>query len=166
MSISFPKEEERILRNWKEIHAFERQVELSKGQKPYTFYDGPPFATGTPHYGHLLSSTIKDIIPRYWSMKGRYVERRFGWDTHGVPIEYEIDKKFGKSGKDIVEERGIASYNRECRAIVMTYASEWRRTVDRLGRWVDFENDYKVHKKRPGSSRHHHEKLIIRICRP
>ena len=144
MSINFPKEEERILQGWRDIDAFRRQVELSKGQKPYTFYDGPPFATGTPHYGHLLSSTIKDIIPRYWSMKGRYVERRFGWDTHGLPIEYEIDKKFGMSGKDIVKRDGIEKYNAECKAIVMTYAHEWRQTIDRLGRWIDFDNDYKV----------------------
>ncbi|EON67537.1 isoleucyl-tRNA synthetase [Coniosporium apollinis CBS 100218] len=144
MSIQFPAEEERILKFWKEISAFERQVELSKGNKPYTFYDGPPFATGLPHYGHLLASTIKDIIPRYWSMKGRYVERRFGWDTHGLPIEYEIDKKLGISGKDAVMKMGIEKYNAECRAIVMRFASEWRQTIDRLGRWIDFDNDYKT----------------------
>lgn len=144
MAISFAKEEERILAGWKDINAFQRQVELSKGRKPYTFYDGPPFATGTPHYGHMLSSTIKDVIPRYWSMKGHYVQRRFGWDTHGLPIEYEIDKKLGMSGKDAVEKLGIAKYNEECRSIVMTYAKEWRMTVERLGRWVDFDNDYKT----------------------
>ena len=143
-SIDFPKEEERILAQWKEIDAFRRQVELSKGRPPYTFYDGPPFATGLPHYGHLLASTIKDIIPRYWSMKGRYVDRRFGWDTHGVPIEYEIDKKLGLSGKQAVEQMGIAKYNEECRKIVMRFAEEWRTTIDRLGRWIDFDNDYKV----------------------
>jgi len=146
MSMNFPAEEERILEQWREIDAFRRQVELSKGRKPYVFFDGPPFATGTPHYGHLLASTIKDIIPRYWSMKGRYVERRFGWDTHGVPIEYEIDKKLGMSGKDAVEKLGIAKYNEECRAIVMTFAGEWRQTIERLGRWIDFDNDYKVSK--------------------
>ncbi|KAF2435746.1 hypothetical protein EJ08DRAFT_645432 [Tothia fuscella] len=144
MSIDFPREEERILKTWKEIDAFRRQVELSKGNKPYTFYDGPPFATGLPHYGHLLASTIKDIIPRYWSMKGRYVERRFGWDTHGVPIEHEIDKKLGISGKDAVMQMGIEKYNEECKAIVMRYSTEWRQTIDRLGRWVDFDNDYKT----------------------
>ncbi|MCJ1246652.1 isoleucine--tRNA ligase [Trapelia coarctata] len=144
MSIDFPKEEEVALKRWKEIKAFERQVELSKGKKPYTFYDGPPFATGLPHHGHLLASTIKDIIPRYWSMKGHYVERRFGWDTHGLPIEHEIDKKLGISGKAAVMEMGIAKYNAECRAIVMRYASEWRQTIDRLGRWIDFDNDYKT----------------------
>ncbi|KAL9052995.1 MAG: hypothetical protein Q9162_005051 [Coniocarpon cinnabarinum] len=144
MSINFPQEEETVLKRWKEIGAFERQIEITKGQRPYTFYDGPPFATGLPHYGHLLASTIKDIIPRYWSMNGRYVERRFGWDTHGLPIEYEIDKKLGMSGKNAVEKLGIAKYNEECRAIVMQYATEWRHTIDRLGRWIDFDNDYKT----------------------
>ncbi|KAL9584715.1 MAG: hypothetical protein Q9212_001947 [Teloschistes hypoglaucus] len=144
MSIDFPKEEEKVLKRWKDILAFERQVELSKGRKPYTFYDGPPFATGLPHYGHLLASTIKDIIPRYWSMKGYYVERRFGWDTHGLPIEYEIDKKLGLSGRDAVMQLGLEKYNAECRAIVMRFASEWRQTIDRLGRWIDFDNDYKT----------------------
>ncbi|KAL4869746.1 hypothetical protein BDV12DRAFT_71876 [Aspergillus spectabilis] len=144
MSIDFPKEEDLVLQRWREINAFQRQVELSKGRKPYTFYDGPPFATGLPHYGHLLASTIKDIIPRYWSMKGHYVERRFGWDTHGVPIEYEIDKKLGMSGLEAVEKYGIEKYNEECRAIVMRFASEWRQTIERLGRWIDFDNDYKT----------------------
>lgn len=144
MAVDFPKEEEAVLKRWKEIGAFERQVELSRGRTPYTFYDGPPFATGLPHYGHLLASTIKDIIPRYWSMKGRYVERRFGWDTHGVPIEYEIDKALGMSGSEAVEKLGLEKYNAECRAIVMRFAAEWRQTIDRLGRWIDFDNDYKV----------------------
>lgn len=97
-----------------------------------------------PHYGHLLASTIKDIIPRYWSMKGYHVERRFGWDTHGLPIEHEIDKKLGISGKDAVMKLGLSNYNAECRAIVMKFSAEWRVTIDRLGRWIDFDNDYKV----------------------
>ena len=99
---------------------------------------------GLPHYGHLLASTIKDIIPRYWSMKGFYVERRQGWDTHGLPIEHEIDKKHGKSGRELVKELGMEKYNQECRSIVLKYASEWRYTIGRLGRWIDFDNDYKV----------------------
>ncbi|WKT49010.1 Isoleucine-tRNA ligase [Fusarium oxysporum f. sp. vasinfectum] len=146
MSIDFPKEEEAIIQRWREIDAFLRQVELSEGRPRYTFYDGPPFATGLPHYGHLLASTIKDVIPRYWSMKGYHVERRFGWDTHGLPIEHEIDKKLGISGKAAVMELGIAKYNEECRSIVMRYAGEWRHTIERLGRWIDFDNDYKVKK--------------------
>ncbi|KAL2135807.1 hypothetical protein VTI74DRAFT_6873 [Chaetomium olivicolor] len=144
MSIDFPKEEEAVIARWREIKAFERQVELSKGRPNYTFYDGPPFATGLPHYGHLLASTIKDIIPRYWSMKGYHVERRFGWDTHGLPIEHEIDKKLGISGKAAVMQLGLEKYNAECRAIVMRYREEWRHTVERLGRWIDFDNDYKT----------------------
>ncbi|KAJ3498519.1 hypothetical protein NLG97_g1056 [Lecanicillium saksenae] len=144
MSIDFPKEEEIVLEKWRELNAFHRQLELTADLPRYTFYDGPPFATGLPHYGHLLASTIKDIIPRYWAMKGYHVERRFGWDTHGLPIEHEIDKKLGISGKAAVTELGIGKYNEECRAIVMRYASEWRTTIERLGRWIDFDNDYKT----------------------
>ncbi|ATY67456.1 isoleucyl-tRNA synthetase [Cordyceps militaris] len=138
MSIDFPKEEEAILEKWKALNAFHRQP------PPIHILRRPPFATGLPHYGHLLASTIKDIIPRYWSMKGYHVERRFGWDTHGLPIEHEIDKKLGISGKAAVTELGIGRYNEECRAIVMRYASEWRATIERLGRWIDFDNDYKT----------------------
>ncbi|KAK3990519.1 putative cytoplasmic Isoleucyl-tRNA synthetase [Cladorrhinum sp. PSN332] len=144
MSIDFPKEERATIERWREIKAFERQLELSEGKPNYTFYDGPPFATGLPHYGHLLASTIKDIIPRYWSMKGYHVERRFGWDTHGLPIEYEIEKKLGISGRDAVKQLGLAKYNEECRSIVMRYSEEWRVTIERLGRWIDFDNDYKT----------------------
>lgn len=126
------------------------QVELSEGRPLYTFYDGPPFATGLPHYGHLLASTIKDIIPRYWSMKGFHVERRFGWDTHGLPIEHEIDKKLGVTGKAAVMKIGLENYNAECRAIVMRFREEWRHTIERLGRWIDFDNDYKVGSRRLG----------------
>ncbi|EMD00801.1 hypothetical protein BAUCODRAFT_29174 [Baudoinia panamericana UAMH 10762] len=147
-SINFPAEEERVLAGWTDIDAFHRQLELSKDDPPYVFYDGPPFATGTPHYGHLLASTIKDIIPRYWSMRGRYVERRFGWDTHGVPIEQIIDKQLqselGVRGKAAVEKIGIKEYNRRCREVVLTYAHEWRRVIGRVGRWIDFDQDYKT----------------------
>ncbi|CAK7223694.1 hypothetical protein SCUCBS95973_005266 [Sporothrix curviconia] len=141
MSINFPKTEEEVIRFWREIDAFQTQVKLNEGNKPFTFYDGPPF--GLPHYGHLLASTIKDIIPRYWAMKGYHVPRRFGWDTHGVPIEYEIDKKHGMSAQDAVKKMGITKYNEECKAIVMRYSAEWRSTIERLGRWIDFDNDYK-----------------------
>ncbi|KAK2740126.1 hypothetical protein FQN57_006241 [Myotisia sp. PD_48] len=143
MSIDFPKTEEGIVRFWREIDAFQTQLRLTEGRPRFTFYDGPPFATGLPHYGHLLASTIKDIIPRYWSMKGYHVARRFGWDTHGVPIEYEIDKSLGISGKDAVMQLGIEKYNAMCREIVMRHASEWRQVIERLGRWIDFDNDYK-----------------------
>jgi isoleucyl-tRNA synthetase len=144
MAINFAREEEETLALWNQINAFETLQDLSADRPKYTFYDGPPFATGMPHYGHLLVSTIKDCILRYWSMQGYLIERRFGWDTHGLPIEYEIDKKLGMSARDAVQKLGLAGYNAECKGIVMRYADEWRRTITRLGRWVDFDNDYKV----------------------
>ncbi|EDK37959.2 hypothetical protein PGUG_02057 [Meyerozyma guilliermondii ATCC 6260] len=141
---SFPREEEKVIDQWNEVDAFQRSLELTKDFPPFAFFDGPPFATGTPHYGHLLASTVKDIIPRYATMNGHHVVRRFGWDTHGLPIEYEIDKKLGITGKHDVMKMGIDKYNAECRAIVMRYADEWRRTVTRIGRWIDMDNDYKT----------------------
>ncbi|KAG0666464.1 isoleucine--tRNA ligase [Monosporozyma unispora] len=141
---SFPKEEEKVLALWDEIDAFHTSMELTKGKPEFSFFDGPPFATGTPHYGHILASTIKDIVPRYATMTGHHVERRFGWDTHGVPIEHIIDKKLGIKDKQDVFNYGLENYNNECRAIVMTYAADWRKTIGRLGRWIDFDNDYKT----------------------
>lgn len=141
---SFPKEEEKVLDFWNEIDAFRTSVKLTEGKPEFSFFDGPPFATGTPHYGHLLASTVKDIVPRYATMTGHHVERRFGWDTHGLPIEHIIDKKLNITCKEDVYKFGIDNYNNECRAIVMTYADEWRRTVGRLGRWIDFDDDYKT----------------------
>ncbi|KJK76989.1 Isoleucyl-tRNA synthetase [Metarhizium anisopliae BRIP 53293] len=144
MTANFPQFEEETLRLWREVDAFKTQLQLTQGGPRFSFYDGPPFATGLPHYGHFLTGTLKDIIPRYWSMKGYHVVRRFGWDTHGVPIEYQIDKKFGVSGPDAVRQMGIEKYNAECKAIVMTYAQDWKQIMERLGRWVDMDNDYKA----------------------
>ncbi|EGV64494.1 isoleucine--tRNA ligase [Yamadazyma tenuis] len=141
---NFPQEEENVLDSWDDMDVFQRQLELTEGLPPFSFYDGPPFATGVPHYGHLLTSTVKDIIPRYASMNGHYVERRFGWDTHGLPVEHEIDKKLGINCKEDVMKLGIANYNKECRSIVMRYADEWRRVIRRIGRWIDMDNDYKT----------------------
>lgn len=141
---SFPREEEKVLAYWNEIDAFHRSLEITKDMPAFSFYDGPPFATGTPHYGHLTASSIKDIIPRYATMTGKSVERRFGWDTHGLPVEHQIDKKLGIKCKQDVMDIGIDKYNAECRAIVMTYAGEWRKTIGRVGRWIDFDNDYKT----------------------
>lgn len=141
---SFPKEEESIINLWDEIDAFQRTLQITDDLPPFAFFDGPPFATGTPHYGHILASTVKDIIPRYATMNGFHVERRFGWDTHGLPVEHEIDKKLGITSKDDVYAMGIDKYNAECRSIVMRYADEWRRTIKRLGRWIDMDNDYKT----------------------
>jgi isoleucyl-tRNA synthetase len=143
-SFSFVESEHKILAFWKERNIFKKSLEQTKNNPPYIFYDGPPFATGLPHHGHLVGSTLKDIIPRYFTMKGRYVERRFGWDCHGLPIEHEIDKKLGISAQEAVKKLGIKGYNDECRSIVQRYTSEWEKTITRIGRWVDFENDYKT----------------------
>jgi isoleucyl-tRNA synthetase len=143
-SFSFPKMENNIQKFWKENDIFKKTLEQTKDSEPYIFYDGPPFATGLPHHGHLVGSILKDIVPRYFTMKGRYVERRFGWDCHGLPIEHEIDKQLGMSAQDAVQELGIKKYNDECRAIVQRFTSEWEKTISRIGRWVDFENDYKT----------------------
>ncbi|NOT78747.1 MAG: isoleucine--tRNA ligase [Bacteriovoracaceae bacterium] len=143
-SFSFVKSEHKIITFWKEKNIFEKSLEQTKKGKPYIFYDGPPFATGLPHHGHLLASTLKDIVPRYFTMKGRYVERRFGWDCHGLPIEHEIDKKLGMSAQEAVKKLGVKGYNDECRGIVQRFTGEWERTITRIGRWVDFKNDYKT----------------------
>jgi isoleucyl-tRNA synthetase len=141
---SFVEMEHDILKFWEDTGAFRKSLNNTKGKKPYIFYDGPPFATGLPHHGHLVASTIKDIVPRYWTMKGRYVMRRFGWDCHGLPIEHEIDKQLGLSAQEAVEKLGVAGYNDECRGIVQRYVGEWRNTITRIGRWIDFDNDYKT----------------------
>lgn len=141
---SFPNQEEKILQWWEEVKAFENQLEKTKNQPEYIFYDGPPFATGLPHYGHILAGTIKDIVTRYQSMTGHHVTRRFGWDCHGLPVEHEIDEKLQIKTKQQVIEMGIDKYNEECRAIVTRYVGEWEKTVVRMGRWIDFQNGYKT----------------------
>ncbi|KAH6836839.1 tRNA synthetase class I L [Perilla frutescens var. hirtella] len=141
---SFPSQEEKILAWWDEIDAFKTQLERTKKFPEYIFYDGPPFATGLPHYGHILAGTIKDIVTRYQSMTGHHVTRRFGWDCHGLPVEQEIDRKLGIKSKNDVIKMGIGNYNEECRGIVQRYVHEWEKTVVRMGRWIDFRNDYKT----------------------
>jgi isoleucyl-tRNA synthetase len=141
--VSLPKQEEECLKLWDEKKVFEKSLEQTKNGQAYSFYDGPPFATGLPHYGHLLAGTLKDIVPRYWTMKGRHVARRFGWDCHGLPVEYEINKTYKiESNKQIIEEFGVEKYNAACRSIVQRYSTEWKKTVRRVGRWVDMENAY------------------------
>mmetsp|Transcript_39469 Transcript_39469/g.156718 ORF Transcript_39469/g.156718 Transcript_39469/m.156718 type:complete len:1155 (-) Transcript_39469:451-3915(-) len=142
--LSFPQEEENVQKYWERIGAFEKSNELSKGRKVFSFYDGPPFATGLPHYGHILAGTIKDVVTRYAYQTGHHVERRFGWDCHGLPIEFEIEQALGIKTKEDVLKFGIGNYNKQCRQIVMRFAGEWERIVKRLGRWIDFENDYKT----------------------
>ncbi|KAK6106649.1 isoleucine--tRNA ligase [Brugia pahangi] len=142
--IDFASEELKVLQWWRKEKIFAKSLELSKGRIRYTFYDGPPFATGLPHYGHILAGTIKDVVTRWAHQNGYFVERRFGWDTHGLPVEYEIDKILGIKGPHDVLKLGIDKYNAECRSIVMRYASEWENAVERMGRWIDFRNDYKT----------------------
>ena len=141
---SFPKNEEQIILFWREIKAFETQLEKTKNCPVYTFYDGPPFATGMPHYGHLIAGGLKDVVTRYWTQRGRYCVRRFGWDCHGLPIECIINKKLNINTKKDLLDLGIEKYNEECRNIVMTYAEDWKYYTERFGRWIDFENDYRT----------------------
>ena len=142
--LSFPQMEEGILRFWEEHDTFRKSLANRAGAPEYVFYDGPPFATGLPHYGHLLAGTIKDIAPRYQTMRGRYVERRFGWDCHGLPIEALAQDKLGLKGTPDILAAGVGKFNETCRSMVLTYVSEWRKTVTRMGRWVDFDHDYKT----------------------
>jgi isoleucyl-tRNA synthetase len=141
---SFPEREETVLAFWDREKIFELSLKERQKGPLFSFYDGPPFATGLPHYGHLLAGTIKDAIPRYWSMKGYYVPRRFGWDCHGLPVENEIEKAQELSGAPEIEQFGIAKFNEECRSIVLRYTEQWERTVRRMGRWVDFKGAYKT----------------------
>ena len=141
---SFPQLEEEVVRFWREHGTFKKSLEQRKGRDAYVFYDGPPFATGLPHYGHLLAGTIKDVIPRYQTMCGKYVPRTFGWDCHGLPVENEMEKELGISSKSEIEKYGVGKFNEACRGIVLRYTKEWEQVVERIGRWVDFENGYRT----------------------
>ena len=142
--VNFPKLEEGIVQFWEERNTFKKSVSQREGGPEYVFYDGPPFATGLPHFGHFVPGTIKDIIPRYKTMKGFHVDRRFGWDCHGLPVENLIEKALGLNSKTDIEKYGVAKFNEACRSSVLRYVKEWRSIVTRLGRWVDFDNDYKT----------------------
>lgn len=142
--VDLPTLEEEVLDLWDRIDAFAQSVEMRPADRRYVFYDGPPFANGNPHYGHILAGIIKDVVPRYWTMKGYRVERRFGWDTHGLPVEMEVEKSLGISGPRQIGEYGIDRFNAACRALVENTAEEWAAMVRRVGRWVDMENDYKT----------------------
>ena len=142
--VNFSEQEEKILEFWKEKGIFKKSISQREGCDEYVFYDGPPFATGLPHFGHFIPSTIKDIIPRYQTMKGKKVERRFGWDCHGLPVENLIEKELGLNSKTDIENYGVANFNEACRDSVLRYVNEWKQTITRLGRWVDFDNDYKT----------------------
>ena len=136
--------EKDIIEFWNKDKTFEKSLKKTKGKKPYVFYDGPPFATGTPHYGHILSSVTKDIFGRFWTMRGRYVNRVWGWDCHGLPIENIAEKALGINSKDEIEKIGIKKFNDFCRGKVLEYDHLWKKFVPRIGRWVDMENSYKT----------------------
>ncbi|MDQ3526914.1 MAG: class I tRNA ligase family protein, partial [Actinomycetota bacterium] len=147
-SPAFPSMEEAVLAYWAEHDTFVKSVEQRaagpQGEGEYVFYDGPPFANGLPHYGHLLTGYVKDLVPRYRTMRGERVERRFGWDTHGLPAELEAMSQLGIKTKEEILELGIEAFNAKCRESVLKYTDEWRDYVTRQARWVDFDNDYKT----------------------
>ncbi|HPB61639.1 MAG TPA: isoleucine--tRNA ligase, partial [Rectinema sp.] len=142
--VNFSQQEESIVQFWQDQNIFQKSVSQREGAPEFSFYDGPPFATGLPHFGHFVPGTIKDIFPRYKTMRGYHVERRFGWDCHGLPVENLIEKELGLNSKTDIERYGIAEFNEACRGSVLRYVKEWRQIVTRLGRWVDFDHDYKT----------------------
>ncbi|MDD5071194.1 MAG: isoleucine--tRNA ligase [Patescibacteria group bacterium] len=156
---SLPAMEEEILNFWEKNRIFEKSVKnpprpqggksplppfAKGGIKDYVFYDGPPFATGTPHYGHIVASLMKDIVPRYWTMKGFRIERKWGWDCHGLPIENIVEKEMGTKSKKDIEEKGIDKFNEQCCSKVLEYAKDWEKAIRRMGRWVDMKNSYRT----------------------
>ena len=141
---SVPEREERILQFWNDKQIFAKSLSATEGKPAYIFYDGPPFATGLPHHGHLLQGTIKDVIPRYQTMRGRYVRREWGWDCHGLPIENLIEKELGFKTKQDIEDYGIEAFNQKAKESVFTYDKEWKSVVPRMGRFVDMEHAYKT----------------------
>ncbi|MDD4354112.1 MAG: class I tRNA ligase family protein, partial [Candidatus Nanoarchaeia archaeon] len=136
--------EKEIAEFWKKNNIFEKSVNFKPKDKQFVFYDGPPFATGLPHYGHILSFSIKDLFPRYWTMKGYRCERRWGWDCHGLPIENIAEKELNIKEKKGIVELGIDKFNCFCKSKVLSYVSEWKKTVDRMGKWIEFDNSYKT----------------------
>lgn len=140
--VSFPKMEEEVLKFWNENDIFQKSIDQRPADKLYSFYDGPPFATGTPHYGHIVASAIKDTVPRYFTMKGYRVERKWGWDCHGLPIENIAEKELGITHKKEIEELGVAKFNETCRSKVLEYVAEWKKVINRFGRWADMEHPY------------------------
>ena len=140
----FPAIEARILSRWAEANTFEESILQRPDDQEFVFYDGPPFANGLPHHGHLLTGYVKDVVPRYQTMRGKKVDRRFGWDCHGLPAEMETEKQLDVSGRVAITDFGIAEFNEACRTSVLKYTGEWEQTVTRQARWVDFENDYKT----------------------
>ena len=140
--VNFPEMENDILRFWKEKHVFERSMEQRQSKPQFTMYEGPPTLNGLPGIHHVLARVFKDIFGRYYTMKGYYVPRKAGWDTHGLPVELEVEKKRGMSGKQQIEEYGIEKFNAECRASVEDYLVKWEALTERIGYWTDLKHPY------------------------
>ena len=140
--VDFPAQERETLELWEQTAAYERSVQSRPESNPFIFYDGPPFASGLPHYGHLLVSIVKDVVARYWTMRGYRVERRFGWDCHGLPVENEAELQLGLQSRKDILEYGVPRFNDYCRSLVLRYTAEWEQLVRRVGRWVDWDNLY------------------------
>ncbi|MDD5760469.1 MAG: isoleucine--tRNA ligase [Candidatus Pacebacteria bacterium] len=143
-TLEFIQKEKEILGFWQKNKIFEQSIDQRPKDKGYVFYDGPPFATGLPHYGHILASLIKDAVSRYWTMRGFRIERRWGWDCHGLPIENLIEQELGLKSKKDIEKIGIDKFNQTCKEVVLRYADEWKKIIPRIGRWVDMENAYRT----------------------
>jgi len=139
---SFPEMEKNILNFWEKNEIFEQSVVRRKNEKKYVFFDGPPFANGLPHYGHILANALKDAVTRYWTMRGFYVPRTNGWDCHGLPVEYEVEKELQINGRKEIEKLGVENFNDKCRTSVFRYTGEWEKLLKRIGRWVDFSQSY------------------------
>ncbi|MGH9884666.1 MAG: class I tRNA ligase family protein, partial [bacterium] len=143
-SVQFAELELGVLERWQRERTFEQSLDQRRDAPRFVFYDGPPFATGLPHYGHIMTSFIKDVVPRYQTMRGHSVPRRWGWDCHGLPVEMEVERELGLSSPSDIVRHGVARFNDACRTLVMRYASEWETVMARLGRWVDFAGAYKT----------------------
>lgn len=142
--MNIPEQEKKILEFWKKDKTFEKSLDKKSSKGDFVFYDGPPFATGTPHYGHIVASLMKDMIPRYWTMRGYRVERKWGWDTHGLPIENIVEQELGLKNKKDIEKIGIDKFNEMARSKVLMFVDEWKKVIERMGRWADMENSYKT----------------------
>ncbi len=138
------QQEEEILKFWNDKKIFEKSLKKKAPKGDYVFYDGPPFATGLPHYGHIVGSVMKDIVPRYWTMRGYHVDRKWGWDCHGLPIENIVEKEMGSQRKKDIEDMGVEKFNQLCRTKIFSYVEEWEKVINRLGRWADMENAYRT----------------------
>ena len=134
--------EERVLEFWNKSNTFKKSEEKDASNGSFVFYDGPPFATGTPHFGHILAGTIKDAIPRYQTMKGKKVIRKWGWDCHGLPVELAVEKELGFTGKTDIEKYGVAEFNAKCRESVLRNVNDFTTMTSRMGYWVDFDKAY------------------------